>query len=974
MNTSENPRICSPRALLAALAFTFALGTAGLRAGDVAGVVVASDSRSTLAGASVTIVENGNTAVTDSTGRYAFRDLPEGKYTIRVQYLGYADSSQTVTIPAAGMVPLNVTMGSDVVEMQKYVVEDFLEGQSKALQQKRNAQNIRDIISADSAGNLPDKNVAEALSRVAGLNIDRSAGQGQFVTIRGIEPNYNSVTFNGNTLAAPGHVSSDRPDGPGTSEGRSMPLDVVSSSQISQIEVIKSVTPDMDGHALGGTINIKTASAFNSTGRIFQGSAETGYNEATKKAIFGLQATWGNRFGLNRNVGLVVSADFSRQPFRNDALNAGWGVSAGNPFIRSLHTVPKIGNRDRAGVNFNLEYRPNDSAEFYMRAILNRMESDERSYEVDWAINLPAGVQPTFLTPTSVSANRMAFDQGAYHDQIFQNLLNVSTGGSKKSGDLTVTGDITFSQADDKLVRDAVIFRSGAINVSPAFFVDFSDFYPVFPKELGTPAPDRLLTNRYIIERRRIREDTWTPRVDLKWDLNNLFGNHTGFLQTGAKFTGRNRSINITSTRAGSNLVTLATTGAAAPGIAHWDGRYTMPMVVDMDKALDYYYRNPGGLLVENLVDKAQNEASDTYYTKERILAPYAMGQINIGNRLSVLAGARFERTDVELTSFEVVVSGAGTEWASGVLQGVIPRYKDFAYNSFLPNLQVKYRLSDQQVLRFAVTSTFGRPPYEAAAAQGRLNVSPTVAPPLNPKFPYRGSVNTGNPDLQPFDAMNYDLAYEHYLKSGGILSLGLFYKDIHNPIYSFTTTLFEHMYENLAFEEITFNSKQNSAAGYVSGLEVNFQLPFKAFLRGPFDGFGINANATFMKSGATLNRNPAAAVQRQLSVRFFRQPDLIYNLALYYQKHRFTARLAYNFQGDSLYAVGASAADDTYMAPRGQYDVQASYKINDVYRVFISGQNLTDAPRLTLFGKDGRLRRGNLYGPDYKAGIRFNF
>jgi hypothetical protein len=183
----------------------FGLLLARAVAGDVAGVVSDPGSTSFLSGASVIVVETSRAVSTDSEGRFRLTGLPAGNYTLDVQYLGYEGKQVRVTVPETGEVKTDIMLDAGVVQMGALVVEGYREGRSRALQQKRTQANILDIISADAIGNLPDRNVAEAVARAPGVSITgMEQGEGRYVSIRGIDPNLNQVMMDGAVLAAAG--------------------------------------------------------------------------------------------------------------------------------------------------------------------------------------------------------------------------------------------------------------------------------------------------------------------------------------------------------------------------------------------------------------------------------------------------------------------------------------------------------------------------------------------------------------------------------------------------------------------------------------------------------------------------------------------------------------------------------------------------------------------------------------------------
>ena len=933
------------RGLLVASAFS--LGVISAHAGDIIGRVVNVNSGGYLPGASVTLA--GQSQVTDSEGRFRFNNVPEGPATISVQYLGFPSATRTVEVPATGSVPVSFALGEDVVNLQSFVVEGYREGRSRALQQKRTARNVMDIISADSIGNLPDQNVAEALSRVSGLNLDMSGGEGRFVTIRGIEPNLNNVTFNGATLAAPGV------DG---REGRSMPLDVIAASQISQIEVIKSVTPDMDGNALGGTINIKTVSAFDRRERFIYGSLEYGDTRAARSGdIYGGDFTYGNTFGRNQQFGVAFAASYSHRPYVQHDLQANWSTFEGKPYISQFEILPQEGERDRLGLNLNLELRPDDSTQLWLRTMYNEFNESQTEEE----IIMEARRDPVFVTPTHVTFNRMRYEIRSFVEETEQTLVNITAGGSKTWDRLTVEGDVTYSYAEEfNPDLRSVQFRTGNVNTPDLFSIDFSGFYPVIDDKgsLASSATTYPL-RRFREEDSIVEEETYTPRLDFTWRMDNWFGGRSGFLKFGGKYTDRSRFVDDNSLRSTNENISLDDMNSRLPGFQVWDDRYDTRTTVNLNQAFQYLYGNRNLFSVDPL-ESAANGVEDDYDISEKILGLYGMGSVDLSERVTIMGGLRYERTDASVVGFEV-------RQADGEFEGIFRNKSDFEYDNFLPNLQLRYALTERTVLRAAVTSTIGRPAYEDAAPISVLEYDRLIDP-ASETFPFTGSLEIGNPNLSPYEAINYDLAVEYYLPSGGLVSASLFHKAIDNPIYQYQETLTNTSYNGIPLERLDVSSLQNADSGKVTGVELNAQLPFTSFTTGFFGGFGIDVNATYISSEATLILRPDDEIP------FFRQPDEIYNLALYYQGRGFSGRIAWNYQKASIRTIGGSLDNDFWRGDRYQFDVQAGYAFNDRYSIFFKWKNVTDQPDELYLGQKHRIRNAEFYGSDIRVGMRFNF
>ncbi len=949
------PRFIRHRFGLFTLTLMLALAAPGLKAGDIEGFVIDANTGRYLPGVEVVVLGEGRMAVTDRDGSYRIPDLPAGTYTVQVRYIGYSPISEAVTVPETGSATVSVEVGLEFVELPAFRVEGYREARALALQQKRTANNILDIISADSVGALPDRNVAEALARIPGVSLDVDAGEGRFVSIRGLEPNFNNVTLDGAIVAAPAA---------GGREGRAMPLDVVGSGQIYQIEVIKAVTPDMDGNALGGTINIKSTSAFDQPDRFVFGKVEVGENSDRSGTLFDGDITWGDTFN-DGTVGIALSAHYSERPFTSHEIQANYGNQNGRYFVETFELQPAEGERERLGFNYNIEFLPDPDSEFYIRGIFNQFDERERQQEMI----MDTRRDPEFLSSTAADFNRMRMEQRDFRREIDQGLFNISVGGHRQYDNMRVSGDVTYSQAEEQVPYITTVqFRTGNENfIEERFFYEFSGLYPNFDdKGFLTEQQDEFNLRRFREDDSYSKEETYAPRLDFEWENQDFLGARTTF-KTGAKITSRDRFVDDNSTRPVGDFNMLQ---IAAPepnsGFPIYGGRYHYPSTLDVRKALDYLNANRSSFEVDP-VESTSNSVEDDYDITEDILALYFMATIQASENMTVLAGVRWEDTDAGLKSFEFQEG----ETAQGDVFNLVETEGDFAYSNFLPNLQFRYQMGANTILRTAINGTIGRPPYEKAAPNNVFEyeeLDPDDQ--LDPAFPFIGEVELGNPELSPYESINLELGIEHYLESGGLLSAGFFHKEIDNPIYEFSEDLRNVTRHGIGFESLSRVQFRNADEGTITGLELAAQIPFSSFLEEGFlDGFGLDVNATFISSDVTIFD------RTEDDLPFFRQPENIYNVAFYYQKHGLAARIAYNFQDESLRELSGGADSDRWDDTRDYTDIQASYAISDSYTIYMNWQNIFEAEKIRTYGRGTqRLRRGEFYGSYIRAGIRYNW
>ncbi|MGN6828659.1 TonB-dependent receptor [Paucibacter sp. M5-1] len=232
-----------------------------------------------------------------------------------------------------------------------------------ALAKQQAAQGIVNIVHADAIGQLPDNNAAEALARLPGVSVERDQGEGRFIRVRGLGPDYNAVTINGATMPA---SEADR---------RAPGLDVVPAGLIRSLEVSKTLTPEQDANSIGGSVSVNTLSAFDLAGRLF--SVELGANHdanAGKTRPRG-SLTFADRFaGQRLGVALALSADQRRFASDNVETGGAWDGDKLEEFELRRYEI----TRERVGAALNLDYRPAAGQQFYLRGFASRFSDREQ--------------------------------------------------------------------------------------------------------------------------------------------------------------------------------------------------------------------------------------------------------------------------------------------------------------------------------------------------------------------------------------------------------------------------------------------------------------------------------------------------------------------------------------------------------------------------------------------------------------------
>jgi TonB-dependent receptor len=915
----------------AALAFPFATV-----AGDLAGRVTDENTGRWLAGAAVSVSPGNQRTVADSSGRFRVRDLPAGDYRVEVLQTGYDPVAITVSVPAEGMVSRDISMSSS---METIVVTGYRAALAGAIQDKRFADVIKDSITSDDVGKLPDRNAAEALQRVPGVSITIDQGEGRYVTLRGIDPGLNQVTIDGATIGAP---ESDR----------RIALDTIPSNVLSKLEVIKTVTPDMDGNAVGGAVNLVTPSAFDlAPDERISLSADYGYYDMSGESPYGASASWANVFGDDDQFGVLLSASHLVRDYESENIQGGNIWEEEGDFFVPEELVLRDYTLERKRTSFvaNLEWRPSGDSRVYLRNIWNEFQDTEQRLETlyDYRNGDLVDQTPTSGTFTEGEGERASKDRREK-----QSILNSTLGAELFLGDWTVEGSYTYGNAEQDTPYDNEYVFVVADPLPMTY--DTSSFF--FDVDAGAAFDDPTASEFDEVEfaRQVVEEDLSVVRLDLTRDLQ--FGANPGSIKFGAKFTGREKTSDQTAQVYDGFDGDFLLADAFRPGKSgfYCDERcYEFGPVIDHGGADAFFAANRD--LFELSDDDSREVSAEADFTvEEDISAAYVMASADIGD-LTLIGGVRVERTETDARAVDIV-------FEDGDLAPELPeRTGSKDYTNWLPGLQARWAVSETLVLRGAWTNTIGRAQYEQLAPFRIFEVDP------DGPDAFEGEVEEGNPDLEPLESMNLDASVEWYMRDGGLVALGIFYKDIDNPIYTQVTTFEDEEFEGRFFTELERSRPQNADSGEILGVELNVQQQFTA-LPAPFDGFGVSLNYTYTDSEASV-------FGRDDKVPFFLQSENIGNAAVFWQKGGLELRAAVAYRSKYLDEVGEDTDSDLYIDDRTQVDLKGSYAFDNGLKMYVEVLNVTDEPlRFLSGGRSDRLAENEIYGWNAIAGVQYRF
>ncbi|MDQ8161081.1 MAG: TonB-dependent receptor [Gemmatimonadota bacterium] len=937
-----------------ALTTTAPLLSAQAPTGTVTGRVTGPDGN-IITDAVVSVLETSLTAATDRAGIFRLAKVPVGAQRITVRALGKRPSTQTATVTANGTVSLAIALELATTTLEGITVTGERGGQLRSADQKRRSVTVSDVVSADEIGLLPDQNVAEAVQRVPGVYIETTRGEGRTVSIRGVAPNLNNVTLNGQPLAS-------------TSTDRASALDLLPASMVANIEVIKAVTPDMDANTIGGTVNLRTLTAFDRPRPFFFGIFEGLQNN--RQVPFGetvpqyeLDMTTGRRFGANQTLGVVISGSASQRDNAVSVLDPdGWiralNRTTGDSITVSNEIEQQLADNDRTryGLTTSLDWRPRPTTSLFLRGLYTRTTEIERNSEFEitftGAYEFPAGSKVGRNTASSMELD-------ISRDEETENLYTLSTGGSQQWGNfhMDVTGVATRGQAKS-FGPDATFENPVATNVLAPVGLDFSKyFYSVTPLNrafVENPASYNL--NGLSYNYRDVVENTYIGAADFKYDTK--LGRFPAILKFGTKIQARDKDIDDASDRYANTALTLLPWSQAVTGRLQ-DGASTFVQgnVDPFNAFVDRMRVRPDSVTLDPINTQVQKIDGDAF-VKERITAAYLMGTADIG-RLTALVGARMERTDSDAEFWEL---GENSRLPSAQ-RYVFPTARTTRSNSYtnvLPSAVFKFDAGKSLVLRAAYTSTIARPQFTQLASYTRANYIPDAAVP----GAFDGTLTDNNPDLKPYTSRNYDASAEYYPSTGGQISLGYFQKVIDNPIYTYRSDERNVNYDGLQFTRLRYTQQRNGDAGSLGGVEMSWNQPLY-FLPGVLKGLGVTTNLAFITSELTI-------VGRNEKLPFLGQPDQVINLIPYFQYKSFEARFAYARRSGYLSQVSAIEGFDRFASARETMDLTLRYQIlGPKLEVIGTARNLTNSPEVGYQGNVNQYDVHTLTGRTFSIGFR---
>ncbi|MBW6530361.1 TonB-dependent receptor [Sphingomonas sp. RRHST34] len=845
---------------------------------------------------------------------------------------------------------------------------------------KRDAQQIVDSISAEDVGKFPDANIAESLQRITGVAIDRSGGEGQFITVRGLGPEFNTVLVNGRVMAT------DNP-------GREFSFDVLSSNMIQRTDVFKSSVPELQEGGIGATVNIITARPLDGRSGFHLAASAGGIYDTLREKLSPDFSAVTSVTNEAKTLGLVLSGSYTDRRSQLDFVDVGgWlygpqnvvngtGDSAGlQPGAitstgatvnvpQSVNYRRELDRRRRINVagavqaqvsdqllltvdgiysKFDVFADTNSFANFYSSPYIG-LQLDDTASAIGF--NRPGqqflAANPALNGLVSLSQNDNIVSKNVRQTQTYQ------IGGNLKwnpAEDVEVRLDASTTQATQRAPNQFVVVGSLA-QTSPRFDLNKDGDLPI-ASNFGNITDPSLMRAHYTgVDADRVRDTSSEFHLDTDYKIHDSI---LRSVRIGVAYSDRTKDRRSFSNRDGNSAYTgyeipidpsLLSTYKLdnfLPGVSGSESAPQQFFTYDPN-AIIAFLSDPRTLALPRQGRTAAEQAAEAARllalpggpfglrenpgsnanVNERLLAGYVAMSFG-GENWSANAGIRVVRTQTISRGFsQPVVDVSNARGDDTLIYTYGPSTPISVRNSYvnaLPSANIKFNVTEKLIARAAFSQTVTRPTLTDLGVDnsfgGRISV------PLS---------SGGNPTLEPFKSTNYDLSIEYYLNSISYVSVGGFYKDLSNFLELQTVPVerFGRTYQD--------TRTRNGQSGYIRGVEVGGQYTFD-WLPSVLSGLGVAGNYTYVKSKAERDASLA-----DYDCGYNGLSPHSANGSIFYEKYGLSARGSYNWRSDYLRSCRSDQSRPRNRSSYGQLDFNVGYDVTPNVQIYVQGVNVTN-------------------------------
>ncbi|PSL47940.1 TonB-dependent receptor [Chitinophaga niastensis] len=878
----------------------------------VKGVVFDAKNNTPLVGAYVHLDGSHQRVTTDAEGKYELTGIKPGAYKMKVEYIGYLKYEKKVQITGSQSVALNISLSPTIAALHSVSVFGKINGETDAASRsaEKTANNITNVIGAHAMERSPDINAANVLQRVSGVTIERNSGADQaYAIVRGLEPRYSNTLINGIKISSPDEKS------------RYVSLDVVPSDLLQRIEVSKSLLPEMEGDAIGGTVNLIFKDAPDAP--LFKAMASVGYSNIffDRKYTSFSKSDIQKKSMYDKNGAAYVAkpGDFSRSnlDFKDKTAppTTTVGFTYGRRFLKNKLGLLIADNFQNQYYGTNSEFNivaPDNKNNFKpgITDVANRTYSTQQlnnglSAHLDYNIN---------------DRNKLSLNNVFLYSYMAQSRLSIDTSITGGNGGRVGPGTGSVFNDNRSLTNHQYLENlklEGKHILSRHFLFDWAGVYSSAAKK----SPDRA---DIAIDHKINADYTSTP---FYFDGISRIWQHN---------TDRNDQVqaNLTYKQSiGSAVLELKAGGLYRHKIReNAQDQYQLRPILGSSNtkqpftdiyAAQWEVYNPKGTADYDV---------NAYHAFENISAGFGQAKLSF-HKLDVFGGVRVEGTS------------QGFDYANYI--ATLANNVRIKYRDLLPSAMLKYKLNEKTNLRASYYKSISRPNYFELVPYTILGTD------------YN---QMGNPNLKHTVADNYDIRYELYPKEDEEFFIGGFYKSLTNPI--------ENVLQSLSSGDLVYQPQNAAAKAKIAGAE----LAFTKF----WGNIGITGNYTYIYSDVFAPKiDPLAPTVDKRTVYQHRplqgQANNVLNLSLEYKNTRkqIFAQLAYQYVGKTLSDLYFNTDYDYYQQPQSFLSLSADKTFNKHFTLFGKFNNLLNTP--TIVRINGITVGKDIYKANFNIGVRYS-
>ena len=886
-----------------------------------------------LQGARIVLDPTAAAGRSGAQGDYLIQNVKPGAYTVTISYVGFTNSVSTVVVKAGQATPLDATLAIASTNQQVVVMAE-LEGDAASVNEQRVSENILNVETDTQIQSLPNANIADALGRMPGVTLQRNEGEGQYVQIRGTEPRLSNTTIDG--VIVPG------PD----PQVRQVDLDTIPADLVGSVAINKTLSANQDGDAIGGSVDLRIKQATSDRPALaFEGDMGNTPIDGGRPAFL-ISSSAGMRFGPDKRWGLMLGYSYDLNNRGIDDVEPVPDFDGnGNLTFDKMYIQQYLYNRTRYGMAGALDYKLNTNSDLYVHGLF----SNFRDYGQKFAYQLKEG------------------KHDAYHTSVRRPNLQIA--------DLAIGGNQVFNHtyARYQIAGAHSRFGGAAGNPGAAFGSSAgkdctyvpgpSEYRPQYSCDVaGNPIFDPSLYSLQTIDLTSGQATQLNLQASGAMGINYHIGTRSSTLEFGGQIRNEHKGQDAYSPEYDSNNGTAMTQYLGTFTNPHfYGGSYHLGPVTSFDLLTGDLNSNPSSYTLDEGTTHLQSDAAN-YNLQERVSAGYIMNTLELGSKFHLQTGLRFEATQTTDTGYLVIND------ANGNYVSTTPEHGSGSYINPLPSVQLRYTIDSSSDIRAVYGRGISRPdPYQLV---------PYITEDQS-TTPY--TVGIGNTGLVAEHANDYDVLYEKYLPSVGMIEAGYFYKALSQPIYSqqsiipATGSPLSQAYAgDLVLQEV------NGDHAHVQGVELAYQQHL-SYLPGVLKGAQMNANFTYTGSknynltGRT--DNPALVGQAPVS----------WNVGPSYATKRFLVTVGVSHNGANIYAyqylsTGPGAVPfgvagpngDNYFYAHTQVDAKASYYLGKGFTALAIGENMNNAVFGFYNGSQQYMVQREYYKPTYSGGIRW--